>query len=190
MTKTELKNQAELMLEIYRSANEDRREAFALYLRKMRQKLLDVDAQEMTMSRSGYVDDCDEDWQFALCRGKVVRAFKGKRGQAFLKEMLAALDAMPEKRLIAAELETAEGAVCAIGSVGKARGVDMAKLDPEDAEGVAATFGIAPSMAREIVYVNDEEGRRGETPEERFIRIRKWIASEIKADPENAEHPT
>lgn len=141
------------------------------------------------MSRSGYVDDCDEDWQFALCRGRIARAIRGKRGQAFLKEMLAALDAMPEKRLIAEELETVDGAVCAIGSVGKARGVDMTKLDPEDADGVAATFGIAPSMAREIVWMNDEAAYR-ETPEDRFVRIRKWIASEIRPAHVNAEDET
>ena len=135
------------------------------------------------MSRSGYVDDWDgDDWEFALCRGRVARAFKGKRGQAFLKDMLAALDAMPEKRLIAHELETSEGAVCALGSVGKVRGVDMTKLDPEDAESVAATFGIAPSMAREIVYENDEGGRHDETPEDRFIRVREWIVREIIPD--------
>lgn len=136
------------------------------------------------MSRSGYMDDWDgDDWVAALCLGRVARAMKGKRGQAFLKEMLATLDAMPEKRLIANELETAEGAVCAIGSVGKARGVDMTKLDPEDPDGVAAAFGIAPSMAREIVYMNDEGGDYKETPEARFARIRGWVVSEIKAPP-------
>lgn len=139
------------------------------------------------MSRSGYVDDWDgDDWQYALCRGSIARAFKGKRGQAFLKEMLATLDAMPEKRLIADELETVDGAVCAIGAVGKARGVDMTKLDPEDADGVAATFGVAPSMAREIVWMNDEGGNHKETPEDRFVRIRKWIASEIRVTVPNS----
>ena len=135
------------------------------------------------MSRSGYSDDWDgEHWEIALCQGKVARAFKGKRGQAFLKDMLAALDALPEKRLIANELETVDGAVCAIGSVGKARGVDMSKLDPEDPWGVADAFNIAPSMAREIVYVNDEEGSYNETPEQRFDRIRRWILQEIIPD--------
>lgn len=134
------------------------------------------------MSRSGYMDDWDgDDWQAALCLGRVARAMKGKRGQAFLKEMLAALDAMPEKQLITNELETTEGAVCAIGSVGKARGVDMTKLDPEDPDGVAAAFGIAPSMAREIVYMNDEGGDYEETPEARFIRLRSWVARQIRA---------
>ena len=134
------------------------------------------------MSRSGYIDDCDEEWRFALYRGRVVRAFKGKRGQAFLKEMLAALDALPEKKLIADDLETEDGAVCAIGAVGKARGITMTEWDPEDAERVAAAFGIAVSMAREIVYTNDEDFA-SDTPEDRFTKMRKWIMSEIIPDP-------
>ena len=70
------------------------------------------------MSRSGYSDDWDiGDNSGWLYRGAVERAIKGKRGQAFLKEMLAAMDALPEPKLIAEELEQ-EGAVCAIGSVG------------------------------------------------------------------------
>jgi hypothetical protein len=134
------------------------------------------------MSRSGYTDDWDgENWQYICGRGAVVSAFRGKRGQAFLREMLAALDAMPEKKLIAHDLEV-DGAVCALGAVGKVRGLDMSKLDPEDPETVSGAFGIATSMAREIVYENDEAGSVRETPEERFVRIRAWIAKEIRGD--------
>ena len=82
-----------------------------------------------------------------MWRGRVASSIRGKRGQAFLKEMLAALDAMPEKKLIANELEH-NGCVCAIGSVGKARGVDMTDLDPENYERVAATFDIASPLAQ------------------------------------------
>ena len=110
------------------------------------------------MSRSGYIDDLDDQWQYIRWRGAVASAFNGRRGQAFLKEMLAALDALPEKVLIAHELQdtTYSGQVCAMGAVGKARGVDMEKLDPEDKETVAGTFGIADAMAAEIAYENDE----------------------------------
>jgi hypothetical protein len=38
-------------------------------------------------------------------QGVVKSAIRGKKGQAFLKELLSALDAMPEKKLIAEELE-------------------------------------------------------------------------------------
>ncbi len=145
------------------------------------------------MSRSGYSDDWDgSQWDMICWRGAVTSAIKGSRGQAFLKEMLAAMDAMPEKRLIAHDLAkprlvdpeagTAVLEVCAIGTVGAARGVDMSKLDPEDLDSVAGVFKIAPALAAEIVYMNDEflYWSKKETPEARFIRMRQWIASQIK----------
>lgn len=141
------------------------------------------------MSRSGYGDEYDigAPW---LYRQAVDRAMAGKRGQAFLRELLAALDALPEKRLITEELER-DGEVCAIGSVGKARGTDMSKVDAYDPRQVASLFGIAWSMAAEIAYMNDEEPYRPETPEERFTRIRAWVAAQLIEwdDPQSPEHP-
>lgn len=134
------------------------------------------------MSRSGYTDDYDRDDNSGyLYRGAVESALRGRRGQAFLKEMLAAMDALPRPRLIEGDLE-AGGEVCAIGSIGRARGVDMSKLDPEDAERVAAAFNIAPAMAREIVHENDDDffSTGKETPEHRFDRVRKWIVAQIR----------
>lgn len=136
------------------------------------------------MSRSGYDDGCDNNWDLIRWRGAVNAALNGSRGQAFLKEMLAALDAMPEKKLIAHELE-AKGQVCAIGAVGAKRGIDMSKMDPEDRDSVAGAFGIAPAMAAEIVFMNDEWTWRGdETPEARFSRMREWVRCQIKQAPE------
>jgi hypothetical protein len=131
------------------------------------------------VSRSGYSDDLDN-WQFIMWRGAVNSSIRGKRGQAFLSEMLAAMDAMPEKRLIANELEDS-GELCAIGTVGRSRGVDMSKLDPEDRERVADVFNISPALAAEIVFINDEGGYGTETPEARFDRVRSWITRQIKA---------
>jgi|SRR5579871_446217 len=132
------------------------------------------------MSRSGYSDDCEQ-WDLIRWRGAVKSAIKGRRGQAFLKEMLAALDALPVKALVAHEIEDGD-AVCAIGAVGKARGVDMSKIDPEDRATVAGKFGIAEALAAEIVFMNDEwEGYwKEETPEARFTRMRAWIGSQIR----------
>jgi hypothetical protein len=45
------------------------------------------------MSRSGYSDDLDP-LALGRWRGRVASAMRGKRGQAFLREMLAAMDAM------------------------------------------------------------------------------------------------
>ena len=135
------------------------------------------------MSRSGYSDDFEQ-WDFIRWRGAVASAVRGKRGQAFLKEMLAALDALPEKQLIANELET-EGAVCAIGAVGKVRGIDMSKIDPEDRETVASTFGIPLALASEIFFANDEGAgylSMKEAPEVRFTRMRAWIESLVRKE--------
>lgn len=126
------------------------------------------------MSRSGYSDDCDNDWRLICYRGAVNSAINGKRGQSFLKEMIAAMDALPDRKLVRDELETKSGAVCAIGAVGRARGIDMSKLDPHDPETVAGTFGIATALAREIVYLNDDDGPYKESPEATFTRMRKW----------------
>ena len=95
--------------------------------------------------------------------------------------MLAAMDALPEQKLITHDLE-AEGQVCAIGAVGRARGVNMSEIDPEDYEKVAATFGIATPMAQEIVYMNDEafDSYWCKTPEERFEKMRAWIVAQIR----------
>lgn len=107
------------------------------------------------MSRSGYSDECDG-WDSIRWRGAVTSALRGQRGQAFLKELIAALDAMPEKVLAADSLVNADGEFCTLGVVGAARGIDLGKLDPEDYDQVAKAFGLAPAMVREIVFENDE----------------------------------
>lgn len=108
------------------------------------------------MSRSGYVeDDGDDPLELGRWRGRVASALRGKRGQTMLRELAASLDAMPDKRLIAHELQ-ADGEFCTLGVLGAARGIDLDRLDPEDYDQVAAAFGIAPCMAQEIVYENDE----------------------------------
>lgn len=144
------------------------------------------DTRNDEMSRSGYSDDWPDDNSGWLYRGAVASAIRGKRGQAFLRELIAVLDAMPAKRLINGELEITLNSpnpyhrqehygVCALGAVGQARGLDMSRLDPEDPDTVAAKFDIAPAMAREITYENDGEFEvRPETPEERWLRMRRW----------------
>lgn len=139
------------------------------------------------MSRSGYIDDYDDvDYPAALWRGAVASSIRGKRGQEALKEMLAALDAMPVKRLVAKELEIDTGMpfhrgdVCALGALGKARGMDLSKYDPDDTETVAGAFNVAEPLAREILWVNDEAGPPHETPEQRWARVRAWVASRIQ----------
>lgn len=162
------------------------------------------------MSRSGYSEDCDNDWSLIRWRGAVKSAIRGKRGQALLKEMLEALDAMPVKRLIRGELvatglpeciyrpEPREdvivggdqlvngrgevfsiGEVCAFGALGMKRGVDMSTLDAHDSESVAGAFNVADALAKEIAWINDDDGWHNETPEKRFERVRAWVEGQI-----------
>ena len=130
------------------------------------------------MSRSGYSEDYDSNWDLIRWRGAVASAIRGKRGQAFLKEMLLALDALPQKRLIADDFEIRDdGEVCALGAVGRARGVDLSKLDPDDPDTVAHVFGLSGALACEIMYINDDNYL---TPEARFERVRAWVARNIR----------
>lgn len=131
------------------------------------------------MSRSGYIDDPESNWSLICWRGAVNSAIKGKRGQALLKELVEALDAMPEKRLIPNEL-IQEGEVCALGALAIKRNLDISNVDPEDYVSVAGKFNAAEALVREIVYINDEWFYG--TAEERWRRMREWAVKNIKAE--------
>ena len=133
------------------------------------------------MSRSGYTEDYDGDYPNAinLYRGAVKRAFKGKRGQAFLRELLAVLDAMPEKKLAANVWVEPSGAACALGVVAQARGLtdkfeQFDPGDPSDTDYAGDLLGIAQSMARELVWINDD-GFFRESDEGRWARVRAMV---------------
>lgn len=132
------------------------------------------------MSRSGYCEDDDENTH-GLWRGAVISAIRGKRGQSFLAEMAAVLDAMPVKELIAGDVVRDDGHVCAIGAVALARKVDITTLDIEDGEAVGKVFGVASSLAREIAFNNDDDfGLEGnETPAQRWKRMRSWVDAQL-----------
>lgn len=129
------------------------------------------------MSRSGYSDDI-ENWSLIRWRGQVTSAIRGKRGQTFLRELLAALEAMPNKRLITHELREG-GEMCALGALGAQRGLPLEEMDPDDPEVVAAAFGVAPQLVQEIVYKNDEDCDHM-TPDQRWDHMRGWVKAHIK----------
>lgn len=138
------------------------------------------------MSRSGYVDEMADQWALIMWRGAVASAIRGRRGQKFLRELLAAFDALSEKRLIEGDL-VREGDVCAIGAVGKLRGVPLESMDPDDCGAIAKAFGISEAMVREILFQNDDGVR--ETPEQRFVRMRRWVISQIAPTPAEKAPP-
>ena len=161
------------------------------------------------MSRHGYTDDCDDNWALIRWRGAVNSAIRGKRGQAALREIACALDALPEKALAAGSLATPDGEFCTLGALGKVRGIDMNQINLDDREAVAAAFGISEALAAEIMYLNDESidewewteveicgpvrpgypdfGRHMKTvrisvndvPERRWRYMRDWVQSNI-----------
>lgn len=153
------------------------------------------------MSRSGYSDDAEN---VAMWRGQVANATRGRRGQKLLRDMVAALDAMPDKRLFQGHLVAPDGGVCALGALGQMRGVDMSKFEKyidddgecDDPNALADHLGreldAAYQLIMEVQYMNDEyfdfyytpgDYRSSKcieyTPEERWTKMREWAAKQI-----------
>lgn len=140
------------------------------------------------MARHGYVDDLDDALEAGRWRGRVTSALRGKRGQAMLRELAAAMDAMPEKRLVSGSLQTRDGDCCAIGAVCKAKGLDLTQHEHDRAsdlyelnESIAKSLDVAECLVQEIEFINDDWGPNGETPEQRWSRVRSWVAKKIEA---------
>ena len=116
-------------------------------------------------------------------RGQVASAIRGKRGQAILKELLCALDEMPEKKLYPNSFQTEAGGFCTLGVLGNKKGIPMDNLgdsdDGCDQREVGRRFNIAYQLASEIMFMNDEGCRYQATPEQRWEDMRKWIAENI-----------
>ena len=111
------------------------------------------------MSRSGYTYDNEDPLAQGRWRQAVRRSLEGKRGQALLLELVEALDAMEDKRLYPGSFATPEGEFCTLGVLGAKRGTKMDDLGDDydcDTATVGQRFGIAPAMAAEIMYMNDE----------------------------------
>lgn len=154
------------------------------------------------MSRSGYCDDCDDPLAFGRYRQAVKRALEGKRGQALLRELVQALDEMNDKRLYAGSFATPAGGFCTLGVLGAKRGTKMDDLgdgDDCDPATVGQRFGIAPAMAAEIMWMNDEYAvdewkwvdvencrpvlvRNDNHAAERWQRMRAWVGENLKTD--------
>ena len=115
------------------------------------------------MSRHGYIDfDGEDPLAEARWRGALKAAMRGKRGQTFFRELIAALDAMPNKEL-AAHSFVRGGEVCALGAVALKNGIDVSEFEPPDADdedawddevnhaSLAEKLNIAECLAREVV---------------------------------------
>lgn len=129
-----------------------------------------------------------------LWRANLRRQLAGRRGQQLLRELLAAIDALPEKKL-GTQLYDGDQ-VCSFGAVALQRRVaageepqavlaDLQSHNDEADDGLMPDWAewylqIPPHMAWEIPFVNDNEYGDLETPEQRWIRVRAWICANLK----------
>jgi hypothetical protein len=153
--------------------------------------------------RINYNDDEDTPGQFALWRANCQRSLHGRKGQAALRALEAALVALPSKRLVAHEFDNGTD-VCAIGALARAKG-HTPKADPEyEMEEIGVELGMPRLVAWLIVELNDilldtvwEVGDgpqrphcglykggipliRDMTPEERYEKVLTWVRREIR----------
>lgn len=149
---------------------------------------------------SRFDEGYDEDFQnqAALYQANTRRALKGRKGQAFLKEMEEALVALPMKKLIEGRICEA-GQVCAMGAFALKRrrdaGADIKAaldwLEAEDpGEGDATEtalfskkhFGVMECLSFEMAWVNDDDNGVKQADEDRYERVLKWVRSRIKKE--------
>ena len=147
------------------------------------------------MSRSGYDEDYESDnnWGWIQWAGRVASSIRGKRGQAMLRALRDALDAMEVKALVKDSLVTRDGDCCAIGALLKQReppymvaifecqdGGEEDELE-EFNEIIAEDLDVAAPLVQEIVYQNDERCSLS-TPEERWTKMRAWVEKYIREE--------
>jgi hypothetical protein len=147
--------------------------------------------------------------QAAMWEANMERSLRGRKGQAALRELEAALIALPDKRLIANDTVSADGAVCSIAALAKHRGYNGNLILPQMATTdddwfnensdkfhdeyeyeeavetammkVAGDLGIPRMVAFAIIYENDDGLGRNPTPEQRYDHMLRWVQRQLRA---------
>ena len=122
------------------------------------------------------------------------RAIAGKRGQAFLRELEAALLHLPRRRVISESLARS-GDVCTLGALALHRKVRTGVLHEEAIaelerrsddvseemwDYASGELGIARTLAWEIIYRTDDI-TEAMTPEQRYDEMLLWVGSNLKS---------
>jgi len=105
------------------------------------------------------------------------RSINSKRGQAFLRELILALNALPEKILIYGDFENSDG-YCVMGACLKYRNLNVREIDDSN-EGLGSIFNIHTEFIEKVIDVNDSP-RIIETQTKRWHRVRDWAVSNLK----------
>lgn len=155
------------------------------------------------MSRIDYCEPDDTRSFLRACAygANTERHLKGKKGQAALLELEAALLALPEKALqysrfvVIPEKEGDQGSVCALGAVALKRKMDkglgrqeaLRTINKEfhcheddsslEVGDTAKYMNYVHNFAWAVIEQNDEYG--GRTPEECYKRVLKWCQNSI-----------
>lgn len=140
--------------------------------------------------RISYTDDEEFGGQFALWQANCRRSLAGKKGQAALADLEAALLAMPDKRLIEGGL-ACNGDVCAVGALILARRVKGGELaedviedlenECDDTDVVAEESGIPTLVAWKLVEVNDITYDENYSEAERYEKVLAWVRSKLSS---------
>ena len=154
------------------------------------------------MARTYYENDDLDESRRALWDNAVNRATYSQRGQKVLREIEAALLALPEKRLIDGVLCDGKS-FCTVGALAGYRKVQagstweqaLAALDESDQYDIeggdcasvtdTAQFGehnlkMAFSLAWELAFNNDHWFLG--TPEERYEGVLKWVRARLRVE--------
>lgn len=150
----------------------------------------------------------EEEFQNAsfLWEANQERSLRGRKGQAALKRLEAALLALPEPKLAVDVLEDADGMVCALGAIAKHEGyVGSLELPtpPEDEDddeawdewgvegdsqieeamlALAEALDVPKLVAVAIIARNDEGSLR--SPEVRYDDMLDWVQRCLRGDVE------
>lgn len=158
------------------------------------------------MSRIDYVD-CDDNADFLRAcafEANTERHLKGEKGQKALRELEAALLALPEKKLLYSEFvvreegKDEEGAVCALGAVALKRRMDKGMTRAQALKEIkekgplhdgdhpwtgikktAEFMDLKVNFVWEVVEKNDEECSRNCKPEDRYQHVLEWVQKRI-----------
>lgn len=145
----------------------------------------------------GEIDDADDQRRYNLHQGVIAKQMRSRKGQAFLRELIASLEALPEKRLVN-DAVAKDGCVCGLGAIALRRRVDAGEdrdavladlanveVDVRDgdehvSEWAERELGAQQNVASAIAWTTDaDEGTI--TPEQRYERVLSWAKSQVRS---------
>jgi hypothetical protein len=144
------------------------------------------------MSRLYEGDDDWEPWMDGQWAGALRSAIRGRRGQQFLRDLVNALDALPEPELSAGALEDEEtGCCCAFGAVRRFRGAESVPLyfhpmeEDVTPDHLTEPFDVSRALAWEVVEANEGwcKSNSPETRRQRFKEVRRWAVGALLSPP-------